>query len=140
MFDESVHIQEVLSEHSLSTHHGREGNGREWKEDTLVASKLPVCPHDQIINLYHVHLPTLPKVRIWTEKRKKHLAARWNEDPDRQSLEFWEKFFKYVATSDFLTGRTGKFEANLEWLVNQTNFVKVFEGNYDNRNQSNERG
>jgi len=105
------------------------------QEETLVASDAgrPSCPHEQIIALYHEHLPTLPGVKVWTAKRKESLKSRWMEDEARQNLEFWSKYFRYVATSDFLTGRTGTFQATLEWLVNSSNFVKVIEGNYENR-------
>lgn len=102
-------------------------------KELLVISDANDCPHQEIINNYHEILPELPAVRIWTDKRKKLLAARWKEDKDRQNIEWWRKFFRFVRTSDFLMGRSSSFQANLEWLVNASNFVKVIEGNYDNR-------
>jgi uncharacterized protein YdaU (DUF1376 family) len=103
--------------------------------NTLVASYAgrPTCPHEQIISLYHELLPTLPAVKVWNEKRKTALKSRWLESEDRQTLDFWRRYFSYVATSDFLCGRVGTFQATLEWLVNSSNFVKVIEGNYENR-------
>jgi hypothetical protein len=79
---------------------------------------------------------TLPRVRTWTKKREQYLNARWREDPKRQNLEWWEKFFAYVNQSDLLTGRLDgrDWQANLEWLLKESNFVKVIEGNYENRN------
>jgi hypothetical protein len=111
----------------------REEKRREENIDTLVVSVADNCPHEQIIALYHEHLPMLPTVKVWNAKRRELLRARWREDGKRQTLEFWTKYFRYVAASDFLTGRSGKFTANLEWLVNASNFVKVIEGNYENR-------
>lgn len=91
----------------------------------------PSCQHEKIIELYHEILPTMPAVRVWTEVRKKKLAARWREDEKRQDLDFWQRFFTYVSKSDFLCGRTEKpFNCDLEWLVNASNFVKVIEGKY----------
>lgn len=103
--------------------------------NTLVASDAGrlSCPHEQIISLYHEILPTLPSVKIWNDKRKQYLQTRWREDENRQSLDFWKRFFEYVSKSDFLCGRSGTFQATLEWLVNSSNFVKVVEGNYENR-------
>ena len=95
---------------------------------------IPQCPHKDVIALYHLILPMLPRVRVWNAKRQKNLAARWKENPD---LEWWEGYFKHVLDSDFLTGRNGSrkttWSCNLEWLVNPSNLTKVFEGNYDNK-------
>jgi uncharacterized protein YdaU (DUF1376 family) len=103
-------------------------------KDLVIGKPTDVCPHQEIISLYHQFLPELPVVRIWTEKRKKLLAGRWKESEERQNLDWWGKYFRFIATSDFLCGRTAKpFSCSLEWLVNSSNMVKVIEGNYDNR-------
>jgi uncharacterized protein YdaU (DUF1376 family) len=107
-------------------------NHKPSNSNTLAIGK-PNCPHEEIIKLYHTHLPIMPEVKVWTEKRKALLKARWIEEEKRQSLEFWEKFFKYVSASDFLCGRSGTWQASLEWMLNATNFVKIIEGNYENR-------
>lgn len=91
------------------------------------------CPHEEIIKIYHAVLPELPSVKIWNDKRQKLLKARWREDEKRQNLDWWTKFFRYVSKSDFLMGRANGFQASLEWLINSSNFVKVVEGNYENR-------
>jgi len=96
----------------------------------------PVCPHQEIIALYHEKLPTATRVRVWNETRTKHLQARWREDPKRQSLEWWGKLFDYCAQSDFLTGQANTapgrdpFVMGLDWLVKPENFAKVIEGKY----------
>jgi uncharacterized protein YdaU (DUF1376 family) len=101
--------------------------------NTLVAIATQDCQHQKILDAYHEILPELPQVKILTEKRKTLLKARWREDEKRQDIEFWNRFFGYVRTSDFLMGKSGGFQANFEWLINSTNFVKVIEGNYENR-------
>lgn len=99
--------------------------------------KTIICPHQKIIDLYHDNCPKLARVKIWNDKRKKHLLARWREDPEHQDLEFWEKYFKCVNQSDHLTGKNDRgWQATLEWLINPSNFAKVIEGNYQsNPNQ-----
>ena len=92
-----------------------------------------VCPHKKIVNLYHEVLPELPEVRVWSEERQKKLRGRWKEDQVRQSLDFWERFFIYVRESDFLMGNATKFQANLEWLVTSSSFIKIIEGKYHKR-------
>lgn len=98
----------------------------------------PDCPHQAIIALYHELLPMCPGIRDWTPARQQALRARWNEDPKRQSLEYWRKFFAYVADSEFLTGRArttdGRrpFVASLDWIVKAENFTKIREGRYHN--------
>lgn len=103
---------------------------------------LPVCPHRAIIELYNAALPTLPRVREWTPARQQALRVRWREKPERQSLAWWEKFFRYVEKSDFLTGRCKRgnghdtWECSLPWLLKAENFAKVIEGHYENRGQA----
>ncbi len=102
----------------------------------LVGSKAAdSCPHQEIINLYHQSLPTGRQVRIWNDTRKAKLRARWTEDAKRQNLDWWAKFFNYIAESDFLTGKISTagrkpFEIDLEWIVTPANFVKIVEGKY----------
>jgi hypothetical protein len=96
---------------------------------------VPNCPHEEIIELYHELLPTLPRVNSWPEHRRKLLKARWNEDPKRQSIEFWRALFEFIADSDFLTGRATGWRADLEWIVRPTNFAKIGDGKYVNRDR-----
>jgi hypothetical protein len=98
------------------------------------AVTLPDCPHQGIINIYHEELPTMPRVVEWTPARRAFLSARWKEKTERQNIEWWRKFFAYIAKSDFLTGKTKNpfMGCNLEWIIRPSNFVKIIEGNYEN--------
>jgi hypothetical protein len=112
---------------------GQEGKGREGNKE----GKGGDCPHEEIIAAYHETLPTLPHVRQWTAKRKGYLRARWDESAERQTVQWWREFFAYVGGCPFLVGKVGgrdgraSFEADLEWLVTEGNFVKVIEGKYE---------
>lgn len=96
-----------------------------------------LCPHADIVGLYHDTLPTARRIRDWTPARQQALRARWREKTERQTLDWWREFFAYVAKSDFLCGRTpassGRkpFELSLDWLCKSENFVKVLEGAYE---------
>ena len=94
------------------------------------------CPHSDIIRIYHEKLPMLRGVKVWNDKRKSYLKARWKEDEEQGTLEFWEDYFTYVRSCPFLLGENEKgWQADLEWLVTSSNFVKVIEGNYEPRKQ-----
>ena len=94
------------------------------------------CKHQEIIALYHKHLPANPRIRDWTSGRAEQLRARWNESKERQNLEYWEGFFQTIAAKcPFLVGqKTGSngrpFLPGLDWLVKAENFAKIREGRY----------
>lgn len=138
--------------HEVTESHNREEKSREDKNNTstnveVVASQAddqssqrpkltkPQCPHQEIIALYHELLPANPSIRDWTPTRAEHLRVRWNEDPKRQTLDWWRRFFAYIGESAFLTGRaTAKdrkpFAPGLDWIVKAENFTKIREGRY----------
>lgn len=118
---------------------------------TSSASKLPDCPHLEIIDLFGVHLAELPqpKPELWSGARAKNLAARWKwcltakkrsgaryATDKASALDFFARYFAYVAKSDFLTGRNGQWAGcDLAWLTKADNFAKVLQGNYENKTQ-----
>jgi hypothetical protein len=98
---------------------------------------VPPSFHEQVVNAYHDLLPNLPRIKQWTKTRRLALDARIDErcrdGRPADAIAYWREFFIKVAASDFLYGRSGKFAANLEWLLRPENFLKTIEGNYDNR-------
>jgi len=90
------------------------------------------CPHDEIVRLWNETLPELPHVRIFGEKSKASLRARWRASPEFQNLSWWEGFFKYIRGSDWLMGRKKEWKATLDWVLKPVNFEKVVNGNYEN--------
>ena len=110
----------------------------------LVASKLPTCPQQEIIEMYGEILPELPFPRIWEGERQKNLAARWKwvlsdlqkkgHPVTRESgLDFFRRFFDYISTRDLLMGRSGDWTASLDWIVQSKNFAKIIQGNYTSK-------
>jgi hypothetical protein len=120
------------------------------EETTSPSSAMPPCPHIALIGLFGKHLPELPqpKPELWKGQKARHMRARWvwvltatkssngkryAENPE-QAVDFFDRFFAYVAKSDFLTGRNGKWtNCTLAWLMEEANFAKVIEGSYENR-------
>lgn len=98
------------------------------------------CPYQKILEIFHRILPTLPKVQILNDFRKRHLKSRWIESEQHQSVDFWEQYFLRVSHSDFLMGKINTFNrtpflATFDWLIRPMNFAKVIDGNYGNRKQ-----
>lgn len=80
---------------------------------------------------------SLPKIISIDKARKATVKARLKE----YSLEQVEEMFRKAEKSDFLTGRIKSkgerpFKASFDWLMKPSNFIKVLEGNYDNREVS----
>lgn len=78
---------------------------------------------------------SLPKIISIDKSRKATVKARLKE----YSFEDIITVFQKAEKSDFLTGKVSNqgsrpFKASFDWLMKPSNFIKVLEGNYDNRN------
>lgn len=70
----------------------------------------------------------LVKVRSLTPARRTTLSARLKDI----GMDGWGEALAKVRASPFLCGREGgKWQASFDWLIEQGNFCKVLEGNYD---------
>lgn len=103
--------------------------------------RVPNCPADEIVSLYHSHLPALPAIEVLNDGRKRAIAARWREvcaegKLDKTGgLEWFGWFFAHTAKSSFLMGKTpGKsgrtWTATLDFLMAPQKFARVVEGAY----------
>ena len=105
----------------------------ETTHHTADKSAAEVIPLRKILDANHERLPELPRVVVFTDKRKKQLSARWKEDKSRQAIEWWTGYFEYVSSIPFLNGQNNRnWKADFEWLTNQNNLAKVIEGKYEN--------
>ncbi len=82
-----------------------------------------------VIDLYHQYLPMLPAVKKITDSRISAVKNRLVE----YTMEEIETMFRMASKSDFLTGRSKDWSANFDWLMKPSNFIKVLEGNYANK-------
>ena len=72
----------------------------------------------------------IPKIDGLSDKRKKLLRSLFKEF----SKEKFGEVLNIAIESDFLTGKTKDvFVINFDWFINKNNFIKVMEGNYNNR-------
>lgn len=74
----------------------------------------------------------MPLVRALTPKRKAAIDARVREYGVDKVVLMIDK----AASSAFLNGSSG-WMASFDWIMRPNNFIKVLEGNYDDRKQGN---
>ncbi|WP_273000723.1 hypothetical protein [Hydrogenibacillus schlegelii] len=83
-----------------------------------------------VVELYHRLCPSLPRVKSLTGERRRNIANLLG----RYGLDAIRTVFEKAEASDFLSGRNGKWRGcSLDWLIREENFVRVWEGRYDNR-------
>lgn len=109
-------------------------------------STVPNCPQQTLLDLYAECLPELPQPRAWEGQAADALRTRWRwvltatkrgsgeryATTAAEGVEWFRRFFGYVAGSDFLMGRKADWQADLRWLVKAANFDKVLSGAYEN--------
>ena len=87
-------------------------------------------PKNDIIKIFNELCISLPKVKTVTETRKK--AAK--SIAKKYTFEQIKEVFKKAEASDFLKGKNNRdWQANFDWLMKDSNFAKVLDGNYDNK-------
>lgn len=114
------------------------------------AGKLPTCPTQAIVDLYHEVLPTLPKVRLHTKARVKAIHKIWEwvltsskadntrraETPE-QALTWFRNYFNRASENDFLMGRTPRggehanWQCDIDFLMTDRGMTHVIEKTKD---------
>lgn len=109
-------------------------------DDTPAAKAKQDTPNYQgIVDLYNDLLGEfLPSVAKLNDQRKRTIKARWKQKWGEKShgndLDFWKRYFLHVRQSKPLTGTKDGFDwrPSFDWLLNETNMIKVIEGNFHN--------
>jgi predicted phage replisome organizer len=83
----------------------------------------------QIVDLYHSICKSYPKIRSLSDARKKAIKARLNT----YTVEDFKAVFENAENSSFLKGEDGGWKASFDWLIKETNMLKVLEGNYQDK-------
>lgn len=90
------------------------------------------CIHvSQVVEMYNEICKSLPRAEVISDKRKQLINARLKT----YSLDKIREVFEKAEKSAFLRGETGRpsFKPGIDWLLNETNMIKVLEGNYDDK-------
>lgn len=121
----------------------KESKGEKRKEEESKEKKSIKYPYQGICDLWNSICVSLPKIAKLTEARKQKIRSRLDEfgcQPE-EWLTTAETLFRRVQASDFLTGRKTDWKASFDWVFdNGKNWVKVTEGNYDNKGCGFNRG
>lgn len=105
----------------------REGAGAD-KPTASSPAKLPTCPHQAIVDLYHEVLPELPGCRLLPDSRKRAIAKTWGwvltskkadqsaRATNAEEAQAWfRKYFELARENDFLMGRTARNGDHANW-------------------------
>lgn len=84
---------------------------------------------ENVVELYHTICQSFPRVRAVSNARKKEIGARLKT----YSMEDFRTLFENAERSSFLRGANGGWKATFDWLIKETNMLKVLEGNYADR-------
>jgi hypothetical protein len=109
--------------------------------------RMPNCPHEEIVRLYHQQLPELPRVVLLdTRDRRDKLAEFWKwvlsstkSDGNRraetaeQALQWISDYFARARENDFVMGRSGRgpghenWRCSLDYLLTDKGKTRVIE-------------
>lgn len=108
--------------------------------------KLPACPVEAIVELYHQQLPELPRVRLLNDKRRKSIRKLWrwvltskktDNTPRAASAEeaqaWLRSYFGRARKNDFLMGRGHRsaehagWQCDLDFLLTDNGMKHVIE-------------
>lgn len=106
---------------------------KEKEKGTNVPKKCEVIEWDYFINLWEDLVsiaPAIKDITKLTEGRKKKLRARSKEHQDFNQA--YLEALKNIKDSEYLQGSKG-WTITFDWLIHsESNFTKVYEGNYNN--------
>lgn len=110
----------------------RDSHATEEEKDIDKESKEKVTC-EQVVDLYRSICVSYPKVISLSEARKRAIRARLK----MYSMDDFRMLFEKAEASSFLKGANNRnWSATFDWLLKESNMVKVLEGNYDNKTRS----
>lgn len=110
----------------------KDSSAEKPKTEELPIDHIPdKVPYSKIKDLFNsICGDCYAKVTGINGKRQESVSARFGE----YGLDGFEKAFQEMANSDFLKGENkNNWKATFDWLIKPSNFQKVVEGNYQNK-------
>lgn len=105
--------------------------------DDKSSDRVGVLPIGQTCNdvivLYETICKSYPKLKTKSATRMKTIAARLRTS----GMDAIKEVFTKAEASDFLKGNNKNgWKAGFDWIIKESNFNKILEGNYDNRSSN----
>lgn len=86
--------------------------------------------YEHIKDMYNDTCVSFPRLTVLSDKRKQAIKARLNT----YTVEQFKEMFEKAEASSFLKGSNNRnWQANFDWLIKDSNFAKVLDGNYDDK-------
>ncbi len=83
-----------------------------------------------IADMYNDICISFPRVKSLSDSRKKAINARLK----KYTVDDFKLLFEKAEASDFLKGTNNRdWQASFDWLIKDSNFAKVLDGNYDQK-------
>lgn len=83
----------------------------------------------EIVSIFNSVCSELPQVVKITEARKSAIKKIIKENGPENLGTVFDK----VSKSDYLNGHINGWKADFDWILKTNNFIKILEGNYDNK-------
>lgn len=84
----------------------------------------------QLADRYNAICTSLPRVVRLTDKRRRAVRLIYGKGYTPEQLD---EAFRKAQSSSFCTGQNDRnWKADFDWMLNESNLVKVLEGKYDN--------
>lgn len=105
----------------------KEQNNTQIEEES---NKTKISKAQQVVDRYNAICTNLPRVVRLTDKRRRAVRLIYDKGYTPEQLD---EVFRKAQSSSFCTGQNDRhWKADFDWLLNESNLVKVLEGKYDN--------
>ncbi len=113
----------------------KEGTRKEVEEDTPLTGGVGLAR--ELVAIWNTECgDALPRVERLTAKRIQKFELRFHDELGG-GMEAWRELCCRIRRSHFLVER---WHASIDWVLEPGNFLKIQEGNYDNRPTSSKQG
>ena len=109
----------------------KEQNNTQIEEES---NKTKISKAQEVVDRYNAICTSLPKVVRLTDKRRRAVRLIYGKGYTPEQLD---EAFRKAQSSSFCTGQNDRhWKADFDWLLLESNLVKVLEGKYDNPSSS----
>lgn len=105
-------------------------NADVMEQKRIEENRKEILTYQLIVDMFNEICVSFPRVTVISERRKAAMKARMKQ----YSKDQFKKMFEIAESTDFLKGKNSKdWSANFDWLMKDSNFAKVLDGNYGDR-------